>query len=145
MRQDTVGSEVKKSLTVPFGILNDMISHCIGEYPNEACGILAGKDGIVKNIYKMKNIENSPVSFMMDPTEQLRVMKQIRTEGLLMLAIFHSHPFASSYPSAKDVNLAFYDDVIYIIVSLAEDIPIVKGYSISEGRVEEINIITEGI
>ncbi|MFN3479255.1 MAG: M67 family metallopeptidase [Thermodesulfovibrionales bacterium] len=143
--QDTAGSETKEKLIIPSTIYREMISHCRAGYPNEACGILAGKDGMVKNIYRMKNIENSPVSYMMEPSEQLRVMKEMRSEGLSMLAIFHSHPCATAYPSAKDVNLAFYDDVVYIIVSLAENTPIVKGYSIKEGRVEEVEIITEGI
>lgn len=143
--QVTAGSETTEKLIIPSTIYREMISHCLAGYPNEACGILAGKDGVVKNIYRMKNIENSPVSYMMEPLEQLRVMKQMRSEGLSMLAIFHSHPCASAYPSAKDVNLAFYDDVVYIIISLTENTPVVKGYSIKEGRIEEVQILTEGI
>lgn len=143
--QVTAGSETKEKLIIPSDIYREMISHCRTGYPNEACGILAGRDGVVKNIYRMKNVENSPVSYMMDPSEQFRVMKDMRSEGLSMLAIFHSHPCATAYPSAKDVSLAFYEDVVYIIVSLAEDAPVVKGYSIKEGKVKEVEIITEGI
>ncbi|MFN3395975.1 MAG: M67 family metallopeptidase [Thermodesulfovibrionales bacterium] len=145
MMQATAGSETKEKLIIPSTIYEEMISHCRDGYPNEACGILSGKDGVVKNIYRMKNIENSPVSYMMDPSEQFKVMKDMRSEGLSMLAIFHSHPCAAAYPSAKDVSLAFYDDVVYIIVSLVENAPVVKGYSIKGGRVEEVEIITEGI
>lgn len=143
MTQDTAGSEVRERLVIPSRILEEMVSYCMEGYPNEACGILAGKDGVVSNIYRMKNIENSPVSYMMDPSEQFKVMREMRSEGLLMLAIFHSHPGASAYPSAKDVNLAFYDDVVYIIISLAENVPVVKGFLIREGRIEEVNIVTE--
>lgn len=142
---DTAGFEVKRVLIIPSSIFDEMISHCREGYPNEACGILAGIDGVVKNIYRMKNIENSPVSYMMDPSEQFKVLKDIRLKGLKMLAIFHSHPYAAAYPSAKDVSLAFYDDVVYIIISLVGEIPIIKGYSISGGTIEEINIATEGI
>lgn len=143
--QAIAGSETQEKLIIPSDIYREMIAHCRAGYPNEACGILAGKEGKVKNIYRMKNIENSPVSYMMDPLEQFKVMKEMRAEGLSMIAIFHSHPCASAYPSAKDVSLAFYDDVVYIIVSLAEDAPVVKGYFIKEDKVEEIKIITEGI
>lgn len=134
-----------KRLIIPPEIYEEMISHCRDVYPNEACGILAGKDGVVKRIYRMRNIEDSPFSYMMDPSEQFRVMKELRSEGLSMLAIFHSHPCAAAYPSAKDVSLAFYEDTVYIIVSLAENTLIVKGYSIREGRIEEVKIATEGI
>lgn len=145
MTQVTAGSEIKERLIIPSRIFEEMISHCREVYPNEACGILAGKSRIVMNLYRMKNIENSPVSYMMDPSEQFRVMKEMREKNLSMLAIFHSHPCASAYPSSKDVTLAFYDDVVYVIVGLAEDVPIVKGYSIKEGVIEEVEIVTEGI
>ncbi len=137
--QVTAESEKKKGLILPSLIFEEMISHCRDGYPNEACGILAGNNGIVSEIYRMKNIENSPVSYMLEPSEQFRVMKEIRSRGLTMLAIFHSHPCAPAYPSGKDVSLAFYD-VVYIIISLSEDVPVVKGYTIREGKIEEVAI-----
>jgi proteasome lid subunit RPN8/RPN11 len=143
MKQVIVGSEITKRLLIPSEIYEEMIAHCKEGLPYEACGILAGTDAEVKRIYRMKNIENSPVSYMMDPSEQFRVMKDMRSKGDSMLAIFHSHPCAAAYPSAKDVSLAFYDDVVYIIVSLADTVPVIKGYTITDGKVEEIEIITE--
>ena len=88
--------------------------------------------------YAMTNIEPSPVSYLMDPDEQLSVQKKMREQGEGMTAIYHSHPQSPAYPSAKDVNLAFYEDAFYLIVSLSEgDIHEVKAYSIVEGRVSE--------
>ena len=92
----------------------------------------------------MTNIENSPVSYFMDSREQFKVMKDIREKNLSMLAIFHSHPSSPAYPSAKDLTLAFYEDSIYIIVSLMEKEPAAKGYSMREGKIEEVGIALEG-
>lgn len=118
-----------------------MLAHCKSGYPNEACGILAGRNGDVSKIYRMANIENSPVTYMLDSKEQFKVMKDMRDNNLSMLAIFHSHPSSAAYPSAKDVSLAFYEDAFYIIVSLMEKEPVVKGFSIKEGNIEDIEIV----
>ncbi len=118
-----------------------MLAHCRDGYLNEACGILAGNGNEVSKIYKMANIENSPVTYMLDSREQFKVMKDMRDNNLSMVAIFHSHPSSAAYPSAKDVSLAFYEECVYIIVSLMEKEPVVKGFLIREGNIEEIKII----
>ena len=117
-----------------------MLLHCKEAYPNEACGILAGKGAEVSKIYKMANTEKSPVSYFMDSKEQFKVMKDIRENNLSMLAIFHSHPSSPPYPSAKDMSLAFYEDCVYVIVSLSEKEPVVKGFLIRQDAVKEIAI-----
>ena len=88
----------------------------------------------------MTNTENSRVSYFMDPGEQFQVMKDIRERKEKMLAIYHSHPDSVAFPSAKDVRLAYYPDSLYIIVSLAGDIPVLKAFSINEGEIVEISV-----
>jgi len=68
-------------------------------------------------------------------------MKEMRARGLSQVAIFHSHPSSPAYPSAKDVRLAFYDDAVYIIVSLSDGEEIVRGFSIGDGQVAEVEIV----
>jgi len=92
----------------------------------------------------MSNNEGSPVSYLMDPTEQFRVMKDIREKGLSMIAIFHSHPASRPYPSPKDVELAFYEDAAYVIVGLGGEEPEVKAFSIREQQIQEIGVVVEG-
>ncbi|MEW6107580.1 MAG: M67 family metallopeptidase [Nitrospirota bacterium] len=128
-------------LNIARGLIDRIIAHCRAAYPNEACGIIAGKDQLVEKAYEMTNIDNSNVTYMMDPGEQFRVMKEIRNEGKKMVAIYHSHPHSLPYPSARDVNLAFYSDVVYVIVGLADkDRPEIRAFEIIEGNVEEIKI-----
>lgn len=127
-------------LIIPEGIFEEMIAHCRENYPNEACGILAGIGNEVKKIYKMTNIDHSPVSYMLDSKEQFKVMKDIRMNNLSMLAIFHSHPSSAALPSKKDVDLAFYDEVVYIIISLMDRETVVKGFLIKSGDVREVLI-----
>lgn len=115
-----------------------MIDHCRTWYPNEACGIVAGRDDQALKLYPMTNTEPSPVSYFMDPGEQFRVMKEMRNDALTMLGIFHSHPQSPAYPSPRDVSLAFYDDVVYIIVGLSgRDDPDIRTYEIVDGSVHD--------
>ena len=127
-------------LHIPKNLFEEMISHCRDAYPNEACGILSGKGEEVLKVYKMANIEKSPVSYEFDSREHIKAIRDMRENNLTMLAIFHSHPSSPAYPSAKDINLAFYEDCIYVIVSLIEKQPVVKGFLIREGDIKSASI-----
>lgn len=128
------------ALLISNKILSEIFSHCKECYPYEACGILAGQKGVVKKIYKMKNIEKSSVSYMMDSKEQFIVMKEIREEGLEMTAIYHSHPTSTAYPSFKDIQLSFYPDTFYLIVGFVNEDLEVKAFEIKENKVKEVQI-----
>ena len=129
--------------------LKKLIDHCNAGYPNEACGILAGKNGRVERVYCMTNARPGPATYEMDPEEQFRVMKDIREAGLQMLGVFHSHPGGQACPSGIDVERAYwpgtlfpnYPDAVYVIVSLIDRRhPVVKGYSIENGAVDEVGL-----
>lgn len=128
-------------LLISRELLAKIISHCKEIYPYEACGILAGKDNVVQKVYKMTNIENSSVSYMMEPREQFTVMKEMREQGLEMSAIYHSHPQSDVHPSPKDINLAFYPDSLYVILSLIYEEPAIKAFEIKNGTVRETRIL----
>ena len=48
-------------------------------------------------------------------------MMEIEDNGWALGAIYHSHTRSPAYPSQTDVNLAFYPDALYVIVSLQDD------------------------
>ncbi len=89
----------------------------------------------------MSNKENSQVSYFMDPAEQFKTMKDMREKNLKMVGIFHSHPSTQAYPSPKDVDLAFYEDAIYVIVGLANEEPVARGFQIQGKEIQEIEIV----
>jgi len=131
-----------ENITLPVHIMNEIKDHAVELFPNEACGILSGKDLLTSRIHRMTNSEPSPVSYFMNPAEQFRVLKDIRNRGEKMLAIYHSHPVSEAYPSAKDVELAFYPDVLYIIISLTRSPAAIRGFTIKDGNVTEKKILT---
>ena len=123
-------------------LLSGIISHCRKEFPNEACGILAGKDGEAKKVFRMINVDKSPSTYFMDAKEQLLVTKEIRNSELEMVGIYHSHVASPAYPSGHDVEMAFYPEVSYVIVSLEDKSkPAVRSFKIIEGKISEEKLI----
>jgi proteasome lid subunit RPN8/RPN11 len=92
----------------------------------------------VEKVYPMTNADHSPVTYRLDPEEQVRAFVEIEEEGWELLAIYHSHSHSPAYPSATDLELAFYPDALYLIISLADRAkPIIRAFRIVEGMIEE--------
>jgi len=59
----------------------------------------------------------------MAPEELFKLMRELRAAGLEMLGIYHSHPNGKNEPSRRDIELAYFPDVAYFIVSPAPAAP----------------------
>lgn len=106
--------------------------------PDEICGILAGRGNKVEKVYQLTNIADRPENcYLIDPKEQLQLMKELRSKRWELVGIYHSHPYSAAYPSARDVELAFYPDATYVIVSLEEGKPQVRAFHIVEEEIKE--------
>jgi proteasome lid subunit RPN8/RPN11 len=131
-------------LKIAKAIHEEMIAHAKGVYPQEACGFLAGKDGEAKYFIAIENMDHSTVTYTMDPKQQLKAFKRISGDGLELLGIFHSHVASSADPSQTDRQMAFYPDVSYLIVSLADmNKPDLRSFKIAGDQVtaEEIRVV----
>jgi proteasome lid subunit RPN8/RPN11 len=127
---------------IPKRILEEMVDHARKEFPFEACGILAGRDGEASKLYPLQNEERSEVSYFASPKEQIKAFKKMREEGLELVGIYHSHPNSPARPSQRDVELAFYPEAVYLIVSLkSPDMPEVRAYRLTKERIEEVEIV----
>ena len=120
----------------------EIVEHSREEYPKEACGILTGKNNIVIKVYKMKNTSEAPATcYFMDPREQFKVFKELRSSGREMLAIYHSHVATSAHPSQRDVKMAYHPEASQVIISLADfNKHDVRSFKIVEGKIEEEEI-----
>lgn len=126
-----------RELSIPDEIYQQMIAQARAEAPIEACGMLAGRDGAVEKLYKMTNADNATDHFMMEPAEQFAAIKDMRSAGVEMQAVYHSHPESPARPSQEDIRLALTPGVMYVIVSLLGDAPSVRGFLIADGQVSE--------
>jgi proteasome lid subunit RPN8/RPN11 len=125
-------------------LYEQIIRQCLREFPQEACGIVAGKEGMAEKVYEMTNTDESPLTFFMEPQEQLQVMKEIRNTGLDMIGIYHSHMASDAYPSRRDVDLALYPEVLTVILSLSDkNNPSIRSFKINGDRITEEATVIE--
>ncbi len=121
-----------------------MVEHAKKESPLECCGILGGKDHTVKKAFELQNAEKSPIRYSIAAQEQLRMFEEMEKESIDMIAIYHSHPHTIPFPSETDVKLAFYPEVVSVIISLMEEqYPVVKAFWIGKEAIylEEIEVV----
>ena len=133
----------KLKLWVKREIYEELLRHCLKEPAKEVCGILAGRDKRIEKIFPLTNISDSPkLCYHIDPKEQLAVFKRLRADELELTAIYHSHVDSPAYPSAKDIELAFYPESSYIIVSLSDlQALVARSFRIVEGKIEEEELV----
>ena len=127
-------------IRIPAYIIDGIIAQAINELPNEACGLLVGSGSDVLKQYPLTNIDRSPEHFSFDPAEQFQVFREARTDGREIIANYHSHPETPSRPSEEDIRLAYDPNILYLIVSLAAEVPVLKAFSIQNGVSTEVTI-----
>jgi proteasome lid subunit RPN8/RPN11 len=130
-------------MRIPRGIYDELLEHAREEAPNECCGLIGGSDGVAKTAYRARNAEASPLRYNLDPQDQFRIMSEMEERGEELSAIYHSHTASPAYPSQTDINLAAYPDALYLIVSLAEGERPLRGFSIRDGEVTEVDLAVE--
>ena len=127
-------------LTIPSDIEQDLIKHAQSLAPIESCGYLAGKNNVVEKFYPMTNIDNSPEHFSFDPKEQFSVVKAARKDGHDLLSVYHSHPASPARLSEEDIRLFNDPNPVYIIVSLVDSVPVLKGFKVKKETEHDIEI-----
>jgi proteasome lid subunit RPN8/RPN11 len=140
-------------VSLPAEIVQALIDHARGEYPNEACGLIigdgpAGEAGRPLRWEPTRNKAASPLRYEIHPDDLLRLTIASEQAGEAFWAIVHSHTSSPARPSPTDLGLAFYPDALYILVSLATDqadaasgAPSVRAWQIVDGEATEVELL----
>jgi proteasome lid subunit RPN8/RPN11 len=124
-------------VVIPAALRDQIVAHARDGLPNEACGILAGRDGRAERFFPAESDEPSPFYYRIEARDQIRIMNEIDAAGLDLVGIYHSHTSSPAYPSRTDAEQAFWPDAVYVIVSLAGGEPDVRGYRIADMAITE--------
>jgi proteasome lid subunit RPN8/RPN11 len=125
---------------------DELVQHARDASPEECCGYMRVRDGRVDGVYRGENVHESSkmYGYMLDPKSMLAAYKIDEDEDGAGVAVYHSHPASAARPSQTDINLAEYDNWLYVIVSLEHaDDPDVRCWRIVGGRVEEEDVTVE--
>jgi proteasome lid subunit RPN8/RPN11 len=131
-------------------LYEEMVAHALAEAPNECCGIVASTDAQAVRVFPAANAAASPLRYVMDGEDQLRIQEEIDEHGWDYGAIYHSHTRSAPLPSQTDINMAYVEGVgplwpgtIYIIVGVAEQEPQVRAFRIESDSPEEVELSVE--
>jgi [CysO sulfur-carrier protein]-S-L-cysteine hydrolase len=127
-----------RTLTIPRPVFDAVLAHARAELPNECCGLLAGSGDRVTAHLPLVNELRSPTAFRSEPRSMLAAMTAMRTAGVDLVAVYHSHPVSAPVPSKRDVADNVYDDVLHVIVGLAGPAPEIGVWQITKAGCEEV-------
>ena len=98
--------------------------HGIEAYPNECCGALIGRDGLVSEAFGLPNTteEGPRRRFLVRPQDYRAAEKRASELSLDMLGFYHTHPDHPARPSQYDLDHAW-PFFSYVILSVKEGVP----------------------
>ena len=118
-----------------------MIAHALEDAPNECCGMIGARDGVVKALHRAVNAEASPYRFSIDFREQRRIEEALDAAGDSLAGFYHSHTGSPARPSPTDIRMmgAFFGPpYVHIVVSIANrERPDVRVFHIEDGAATE--------
>ena len=127
-------------LRVPQVMANAILAQARAEYPNEACGVIIGRDGNVERLKPMFNAAASPTFYEFDPKDLLALYREVEDNDEEIIVIYHSHTETEAYPSRTDISYAGEPGAHYVLVSTREEIAPAtefRSYRIIDGVVTE--------
>jgi proteasome lid subunit RPN8/RPN11 len=123
-------------VVVPDEIRARLVEHARAEAPNEACGLVAFRDGVAERYLPGENTLASPYRFELRPRDPADFF--LEDEGY-ELAVFHSHPETAPRPSRTDIeNIGLWEGRPYLILGLATGE--LAAWRISDGDAEPLGL-----
>ncbi len=127
-------------MKIARALYDEIVAHALADAPDECCGIVSSRDGEALEVFRMENTAHTWMRYEMDNMELYRVVTGIEEAGNEVGIIYHSHTRTDPFPSQTDINLAFYPDSLYVIVGTATPQPVVRSFTIRDGRVQETHL-----
>ena len=118
-------------MVIPAEVRSALVEHAKAESPNEACGLIALRDGVADRYIPARNAAASPYHFELDVDPETWFLEDDGYE----LAVFHSHLSSPPRPSRTDIeNIGLWEGRPYVILTLSTGE--LAAWRIRGGRVE---------
>jgi proteasome lid subunit RPN8/RPN11 len=122
-------------VVIPAEVRSALVEHAEAEQPNEACGLIALRDGTAERYIPARNAAASPYRFELDVDPEVWFLED---DGL-ELAVFHSHLSSPPRPSRTDVeNIGLWDGRPYVIYCVRTGE--LAAWRIADGRIEPLRV-----
>jgi proteasome lid subunit RPN8/RPN11 len=100
---------------------DQIVEHARRDHPDEACGVLAGRDGKPERFIPMINAARSPTFYEFDSADLLKLYREMEERDEEPVVIYHSHTATEAYPSRTDISYASEPEAHYVLVSTREE------------------------
>ena len=98
-------------------VLEDLLAEAAGAMPEECCGLLLGRDGLIDEARPAVNVAaDRRRRFEIDPQALIDAHRAARGCGAQVFGYYHSHPTGPAEPSATDRAQAAGDGSVWAIV-----------------------------
>jgi [CysO sulfur-carrier protein]-S-L-cysteine hydrolase len=125
-------------LTLSQDHYDAMVAHARRDHPDEACGVIAGREGVPERLLPMVNAAMSPTFYEFDSADLLALYQDMDQRDEEPVVIYHSHTATEAYPSRTDISYANEPGAHYVLISTRDpQIAEVRSFRIIEGTVEE--------
>jgi proteasome lid subunit RPN8/RPN11 len=115
-----------------------IVAHARRDHPDEACGVIAGRDGTPERFIEMVNAARSPTFYEFDSADLLQLYKEMDANDEEPVVIYHSHTATEAYPSRTDISYASEPNAHYVLVSTrSADETDFRSFRIVDGKVTE--------
>ena len=106
-------------ITLRKTVADDIRAHGRQTYPNECCGALIGRDGVVSDTLPLPNTteEGPRRRFLVRPADYRAAEARASERQSDLLGFYHSHPDHPAQPSQYDLDHAW-PSFSYVIVSV---------------------------
>jgi proteasome lid subunit RPN8/RPN11 len=88
--------------------------------------------GRVLQRYALVNNAASPKEYLANDRTLFNAYRDMREQGLDLLAVYHSHPVTDPVPSKTDLERNYFEDVMHLIISLKTDELVMRGWWLGE-------------
>lgn len=93
-------------------------------YPGECCGLLVGRTHPNSTIEAVRahpaaNLGKQPNRFEIDPRLWVDLSRALGRGPLKVVGLYHSHPDGPAQPSAIDLEAAWGEELVWLIVSVS--------------------------
>ena len=108
-------------LTLSRDFHDKIVEHARRDHPDEACGVIAGREGRPERFIPMINAARSPTFYEFDSLDLLKLYREMDSRDEEPVVIYHSHTATEAYPSRTDIAYASEPEAHYVLVSTRED------------------------
>jgi proteasome lid subunit RPN8/RPN11 len=121
-------NSVSSGLYLNFNHWAQMEADVKTKAPEEACGIVVGRENRSQLVIPVTNILHSPFRFRMEPEEEVNAFLLAEEKSMDIIAVYHSHPKGPDQPSATDLQELTFPGIIYLIWYITGDQWNCRGY-----------------